>query len=76
MIWIEWTGTALSILGVALMSWGGSRFLLRGFVVLSVGNFAWGAVALATSLHGLLALEATLFAFNLFGIYRLKRGAA
>ncbi len=73
MIWVEWIGTGMSILGVALMLWGGARFLLAGFAVLSAANFVWAAVAIASQLAGLLALQAILLAFNLFGIYRLRR---
>ena len=64
---LGWTGTAVSIAGAFLVSFG---YVQAGYICFTFGCIAWLIIAAVRKDNSLLALNGFFFVANIIGLYR------
>lgn len=64
---LGWFGTAVSIVGAFLMSFG---FILFGYIFFTLGSMAWLTIAIYRKDNSLLTLNGFFFVANIIGLTR------
>lgn len=64
---LSWFGMFTTVAGSYSMSWG---HYFAGFVLLFAGSVAWAIIGYVTKQWAMLAMQVTLFASEIIGIWR------